>query len=263
MAKLAEGPAFSATEPDSPIWNGLGEFNPVKLASRLRAAFGKEALPPNVPAGARHMFSGVPGGGAVIIGALGVALGLGATELVVARGWDPGGVAVGAWVARPQVGSMAIDPYARADLARSGELPLATAEGLTFTATTDDTGYRLVRNCVYLITGAAPAARFWTLTASGADGRVIDDPAHRSAFTSTDVVRDLDGRFTVAVAPTARPGNWLPVTGVGPLTLSLRLYDTPLAGNSGEAAQASLPSITRRSCSASAGGASAGAETVK
>ncbi|MGI3904102.1 MAG: DUF1214 domain-containing protein [Janthinobacterium lividum] len=223
------------------------------LAKRSRATTGAEDGASSVTPDAGCRAAIVPGSGALAIAALGLTLGLGATELVVARAWDPGAVAVGPWVARPQVGSVAIDPYSRADLAHSGELPLAANEGLAFTATTDDTGYRLVRNCIYRVAGAAPAARFWTLTAGGADGRSID-LNHRSAFTSVEVVRDLEGRFTIAVAPTARPGNWLQVSGEGTLTLLLRLYDTPLAGSAGEVAAAKLPSITRQSCSASGAG---------
>ncbi len=226
-------------------WSRLRTLNPMNLIPKWSGVAAEDPDP-----AARRGRSRVPGGGAVAIGVLGTALGLGVTELVVSRGLDPGAVAVGPWMARPQVGTVAIDPYARADLARSGRLPLAANEGLTFTATTDDTGYRLVRNCVYRLSGISPSARLWTLTASGADGNIMDDPAHRSAFTSTDVVRDLDGRFAIAIAPTARPGNWLPVAGEGTLTLSLRLYDTPLAGNANEVAAATLPTITRQACSA-------------
>ena len=190
----------------------------------------------------------LPGGGVLAILAVGLALGLGATALVLARNWDPGAVWIGPWSARPQVGTPAIDPYARAELARSGAVPLAASEGLAFTATTDDTGYRLLRSCQYRVSGAFPPARFWTLTATTAAGATLPNPADRVAFTSAGVLRDTAGAVTVAVGPSARPGNWLPLSGDGPLTLTLRLYDTPLAGNAGEAAAASLPAVTRLSC---------------
>ncbi len=215
------------------------------------------ALPPRAPAavepprrGAAPAAArgGLPGAGALAIAVLGLAFGLSATALVLSRGWDPGAVAIGPWVARPQVGTPSIDPYAAADLARSGAVPMAANEGLAFRATTDDTGYRLLRSCSYRVAGAMPAARFWTLTATGTDGRTLDNPAQRTGFTSRDVVRALGGRFVIEVAPAARPGNWLPLSGEGPLTLTLRLYDTPLAGNGAEVATASMPSLTRVSC---------------
>ena len=193
----------------------------------------------------------LPGAGLLGIALAGLALGLLATAIVITRGWSPGEVRVGPWTASPRIGTAAIDPYARAGLSRSGAVPLAANEGLAFTATTDDTGYRLLRTCSYRFSGTVPPARFWSLTASGADGRTMQNPAGRAAFTSRDVVRALDGRVAIEVAPTARPGNWLPLSGDGPLTLTLRLYDTPLAGNAGETASATLPSLTRLACSAS------------
>jgi hypothetical protein len=240
-------------QPDGRGWSLLPNLGAFRRLPRLRTvASGDDTgnSPPNRPA---VVF---PGGGALGIAVIGLVLGLAATALVVVQDWDPGAIAVGPWSTRPQVGSVASDPYARADLARSGALPLATNEGLTFAATTDDTGYRLVGNCDYRVAGPAPAARFWTLTVRGPDGHVTTDPARRLAFTSAEVVRDLDGGFAMELAATARPGNWLPLAGAGPLTLWLRLYDTPLAGNAGEIASAALPSIKRLSCSAPGGGGS-------
>ena len=192
----------------------------------------------------------LPGAGLLGIAVAGLALGLLATAIVLYRGWSPGAVSVGPWTASPRIGTTAIDPYTRAELSRSGAVPLAANEGLAFTATTDDTGYRLLRSCSYRVSGTVPAARFWSLTGSGSDGRTIDNAADRAAFTSRDVVRAIAGQFTIEVAPSARPGNWLPLSGQGPLTLTLRLYDTPLAGNAAEVASATLPSLTRLSCTA-------------
>lgn len=190
----------------------------------------------------------LPGAGALGVLFVGLALGLAATSVVVGRGWDPGAVAVGPWVTRPKVGTTAIDPYSRAELARTGAVPLASSEGLSFTATTDDTGYRLLRTCSYRLSGDVPPARFWTLTAADPAGLALDDPARRTAFTSSGVVRDEAGRFTIELGPEVRPGNWLMLSGDGPLILTLRLYDTPLTGNAGEIAGAPLPNIARQGC---------------
>lgn len=227
---------------------------PVASASRRPVEDPSAAAPDGRAATA----GGLPGAGVLAIMAVGLALGLCATALVLARGWDPGAVTVGAWTARPQVGTAAIDPYARAELARSGAVPLVAGEGLAFVATTDDTGYRLLRTCSYRVSGAFPPARVWTLTATDPDGSTLANPAERAAFTSNDVLRDMAGGVAVVVAPSARPGNWLPLTGDGPLTLTLRLYGTPLAGHSGEAAAAALPAIARLSCTGGAANADGG-----
>lgn len=227
-----------------------------RALDRASVSTSAEAVEPAdgaAPRAAGRVGRTLPGAEALAIGLVGLVLGLSATALVLARGWDPGAVSIGPWRTQLQVGTTAIDPYARAELARSGDVPMAANEGLVFRATTDETGYRLLRTCRYRIGGDVPAARFWTLTATGADGRISDDPARRSAFTSTEVVRDLDGRFTIEIAPMARPGNWLPLSGEGPLTLTLRLYDAPMSGDPGEVASASLPSIARLACGPAAG----------
>lgn len=197
----------------------------------------------------------LPGAGPMTVALIGLVLGLSATAMVIERDWDPGAIALGPWMTRPRVGTPAIDPYARASLARSGAVPLAANEGLEFTATTDDTGYRLLRTCRYGIGGSVPAGRFWTLTATDAAGHTLDNAARRSAFTSTTVIRDLGGGVTIEVGSDARPGNWLPLSGEGPLTLTLRLYDTPVSVGAGHMARAALPSITRRSCTTPGTGA--------
>lgn len=207
-----------------------------------------EEAPP--PERATPLWSGavLPGTGVLAIASTGLLLGLALTAILLGRGWDPGAVAVGPWVTQPKVGTTAIDPYAQAGLARSGAVPLSVNEGLTFTATTDDTGYRLLRSCSYHLDGGMPPARFWTLSATGRDGLAIDDAARRSTFTSTDVIRDAEGHVAIDAAPEARPGNWLPLSGDGPLTLTLRLYDTPLTANTAEIGAAALPAITRLGC---------------
>lgn len=224
-----------------------GQAEPPGAAGGATAA---RTAPPDPSGEALAPGTLLPGAGLLGIAAAGLVLGLLATAIVLSRGWSPGSVSVGPWTASPRIGTTAIDPYARAELSRSGAVPLAANEGLAFTATTDDTGYRLLRSCSYRVAGLVPPARFWSLTPTGADGRTMDSAAGRTGFTSRDVVRALGGRFVIDVAPAARPGNWLPLSGDGPLTLTLRLYDTPLAGNAAEVASATLPSLTRLSCAA-------------
>jgi hypothetical protein len=68
--------------------------------------------------------------------AIATAVGLGLTWTTATRGTDLGTLTIGAWTARPRTGTSEIDPYARASIARSGELPIGTGDGVTFTATT-------------------------------------------------------------------------------------------------------------------------------
>ncbi|GJD64957.1 DUF1214 domain-containing protein [Methylobacterium frigidaeris] len=186
--------------------------------------------------------------------ALGAVLGLASANWATRGRYPFGGVVLNAWTAWPKIGSRDADPYVRAIHARTGEIPLALGEGLLLTALTDDAGRRLDPSCRYRIAGATPPARAWTLTVErrgqakhAAQAGAVPPP--RTGFTSTEVLRDRDGRFSVIVSPTVQPGNWLPMPeGEGSIRLVLRLYDTPVAASTGVLEREGVPSITREDC---------------
>mgnify|MGYP001809776472 CR=1 FL=1 len=180
---------------------------------------------------------------AIIIAA---AVGFGSALMVLDRERIFGAVTRGAWTAWPALGSPSADPYSRAELARSGTVPLGSGEGIAFLADSDDSGAPLSGRCDYRVAGQTPPARLWTLTAEDGEGNLYETPARRSGFNSREILRREDGSFTITVAADVAPGNWLPVAGDGPIRLTLRLYDTPLTSSGiGEAA---LPTIERGSC---------------
>ena len=180
---------------------------------------------------------------------LAAAVGLGTTWLTISRGVAFGAMTVGAWRAWPRTGSVDIDPYARATIARTGELPLGTGDGVAFYARTDDTGNVLDGRCTFTISGTTPTARYWTVTLYDRSGRLVANTLDRHGFTSTEIVRDVDGRFTISVAPRARPGNWLPTGGIERYVLVWRLYDTPVGVASRTTKQDPMPAIVRKACS--------------
>ena len=179
----------------------------------------------------------------------GTALGLGATYLAVNRQPVFGSVRSGAWMAWPTSGSADADPYVRAVFARDGRIPLAAAAGLRFLASRDTSGATLEGGCTYVVSGPTPLAQFWTLTLLNELGFAPAGSGQRAGFTSAEVVRGADGGFAVTAAPTAHPGNWLPLPSDGPFVLMLTFYDTPLTtALSGGASAPALPGIVRRSC---------------
>lgn len=186
--------------------------------------------------------------GSLIAMVIAACVGLGATWLTATRGTAFGAVAIGAWTAWPKTGSTDIDPYARATIARSGELPIGLGDGVAFYAWSDDARRRLDGRCDIVLTGTTPPARFWTLTLYDADGRLIPNPLERHGFTSQEIVRRTDGTFEISVAPRARSGNWLPTAGVDRYMLVLRLYDTPVGVATRQGREAPMPAITTRSC---------------
>ena len=156
------------------------------------------------------------------------ALGLGATWFTMTRGVAFGALTIGAWTAWPKSGSVDIDPYARASIARSGELPTGMGDGIAFYAHTDDAGDNLDGRCTFTISGMTPPARYWTVALYDPAGRLVANTIDRHGFTSEEIVRDIDGTFAITAAPLARPGNWLPTGGVEQFVLVWRLYDTPI-----------------------------------
>ena len=177
------------------------------------------------------------------------AIGLGATWLTLTRGVAFGSLTIGAWTAWPKSGSVDIDPYARAIIARSGELPTGTGDGVAFYAHTDDAGNNFDGRCAFSISGMTPAARYWTVTLYDPEGRLVPNTIDRHGFTSEEIVRDADGRFAITVAPLARSGNWLPSGGIEQFVLVWRLYDTPIGLANKTTKEGPMPAVVRKGCS--------------
>lgn len=186
----------------------------------------------------------------LVVYAVGLALvlGLGSAYWAVHGDYPFGKVRAGAWQATPRVGSSEADPYARAVLARTAEIPLAIGEGLTLTATEDDAGRPLDAACVYRIGRVTPQARFWTLTLYDEAGRPVSSELQRSGFTSAEVLRDREGGFSVVIAREPMPGNWLRAPDAGRLGLALRLYDTPVATAAATLDPRTFPNVERLEC---------------
>ncbi|MGB7260051.1 MAG: DUF1214 domain-containing protein [Pseudolabrys sp.] len=182
---------------------------------------------------------------AFIIAAL---VGLGATYFALTRGAAFGALKIGSWTAWPKTGTADADPYARAAIARTGQLPISLGDGVSFSAQTDDNGRVLDGRCDVVLDGVTPAARFWTLTLYNVEGDLVANSISRYGFTSQEIVRHADGSFEITVAPRANPGNWLPTGGIDRYTLVLRLYDTAVGVSTRAGREVPMPSIKTRSC---------------
>jgi hypothetical protein len=186
----------------------------------------------------------------VALVALGLAavVGLGSTWMTTTRGTELGTLTIGAWTARPRTGTVEIDPYSRATITRSGELPIGTGDGIAFTAMTDDKKKPLDGRCDVVVSGVTPAARFWTLTLYDNKGHLIANTLQRYGFTSQEIVRGADGGFEIRVASRSRAGNWLPTGGIERYALMLRLYDTPVGVATRTQRDAPMPQIATVGC---------------
>jgi hypothetical protein len=187
--------------------------------------------------------------GSFITFLIAAAVGLGATWLTLTRGVAFGSLNIGAWTAWPKSGSVDIDPYARANIARTGELPTGMGDGVAFYARSDDARNSFDGRCTFTISGMTPVARYWTITLYNPEGKLVANSIDRHSFTSDEIVRDSDGGFAITVAPLARPGNWLPTGGADKFVLVLRLYDTPIGVSTGTTKEGPMPAIVQKGCS--------------
>ena len=162
------------------------------------------------------------------------------------RGFDA--VTIGAWTVSEKAGTSEADPYTRAAIERSGEIPLGLGEGLQFIARTDDAGAALDPRCAYLVGHTTPPARYWTLSLIDRRGFPVENPAARYGFRSSEILRSADGGFVIAVSARAHAGNWLPIGSNGRFALALRLYDSPVSATAEAIDKETLPSIVRENC---------------
>ena len=174
--------------------------------------------------------------------------GLGLTWMAVNLGHGFDRVQVGSWSAWPKAGTVEADPYSKAVIARSGEIPMSAGEGLALQSERDDSGALLTGRCTYLIKGSLPPARLWTLTAYDRAGTFRDNSAHRYSFTSAEIIRDASGSFEISVGPEVKPGNWLPVDKEQNVIVVVRLYDTPASSNVSQLTERMLPKVERKNC---------------
>jgi hypothetical protein len=156
---------------------------------------------------------------------------------------------LGAWRFSSHAGAQDTDPYTRARLFLSGELPVASGQGYTLRAYHDSAGATLNRRCTYRIAAPFPAARYFTLTLTDKDGRLVPNLMERASFTSSEIVRREGGKFDIMIGPGPLSGNWLPTGALpGAFVLDLRFYDTPLSATASQLHAASLPRIEALEC---------------
>src|SRR5262245_3886753 len=120
----------------------------------------------------------------LIFAGLSLLLGLGSAHLLINDGFALILSRAGPWKAWINAGTLSVDPYTRAHIARTGLLPITSASGLTYFADTDSDGRRLSSYCDYEIIARPVAALWWTVAVFDEDGKLIPNKAARHAFSS-------------------------------------------------------------------------------
>ena len=155
---------------------------------------------------------------------LGAGLGIGSAALGIYSVYRVGSITNGAWTTNLATGSEKADPYSRALVAAFGLLALNPSETMYYSAEKDSNGNPLSADCTYRIEGKAPDARWWSITAYGADGYLIPD-VERYSYSLTGLTPDFNGVYTVYLSKTRHSGSWLPLGDEKTFYLSLRLYN--------------------------------------
>lgn len=160
-----------------------------------------------------------------VVSALALLVGVGSAWMMIVSGSRLTTERLGVWTTWPTAGRVDADPYTRAHTVRNGLLPMNTSLAAIYTATHDLEGKRLVSSCEYAIESEPIDANWWSLAVFDENGWLVRNSADRHAFNTGSVVREPTGSFVVTLSRDARPGNWLPTSGAGRLTVTFTVQD--------------------------------------
>lgn len=182
---------------------------------------------------------------------LGIAmiLGIGSSWYMIEIGSRVSVRSEGPWMQWASAGRASADPYTRARFARQGSLPLPSDLARSYESRRDDDGQRLHSSCDYLIEGEGLDNAWWSFAAFDERGQLIPNAADRYAYNNKSIARAADGSFIITLSRDARPGNWLPTSGAGRLTLMFSIIPSQSqAADSSEVRARQLPGIRRLAC---------------
>ncbi len=155
----------------------------------------------------------------------------------------------GPWRTSADTGSVDADPWTRAAVAMAGLYALSRREAVYFTAFSDSDGEPLRGECDYLVSGVTPDARWWSLTAYGADHFLVPNAADHYAVNAGNLPSAGSGRIELALSAVGDPdrADLLPIPADGAFSLTLRLYNPPEALAT-QLASVALPQVRRGDC---------------
>ena len=178
---------------------------------------------------------------------LGIAAGASTAVYRVRCGLSAGQIFIGPWATAKTYGTTDADALTRARVARSGLLALPAHEAMYFTAKTDSAGRPFDGKCRYRLTGGTLPARWWSVTLYQDEGWLVKNAANRWSVGSAAFAGDAAKAWTIAVAPDAQPGQWIPTAGVPAFDLTLRTYH-PSLELLAHPESAKLPFVERLGC---------------
>ncbi len=161
----------------------------------------------------------------LVVIVLGSTIGIGSAILAMKVVYSAGAVTNGPWRTNLTMGSRQANMYTRAAIALSALFALNQSETIYYSAMGDDSRQRFSGDNVYRIEGKAPEARWWSITAYGANNFLIPNEMNRYSYSGNSVTFDRNGTFIIYVSKIRKPGNWLPLGDRKRFSLTLRLYN--------------------------------------
>lgn len=179
-----------------------------------------------------------------------IILGLGLTAIALSTGSGLAAKRQNGWISWEQAGHINADPYTRAFIAKTGQLPIPGQIANTYYALSDNAYRRLHTSCTYRVESPAVAARWWSIAAYNHDGLIFSNDLNRYSFNASNSLIHFDGSFRIYLSQTPSPENWIPLGNSGPFILVFRLYRAELTEDkiSESSDKLTLPIIKRVSC---------------
>lgn len=178
-----------------------------------------------------------------------IILGLAITSVSLSTGSGLAASRSGGWKSWKSAGHVLADPYTRAYIAKTGQLPLPPQIAQTYFALYDNAHRRLHSSCTYLVESPVVEAKWWTLAAYDYDGKITKNKFGRYSFNAENAMIKFEGGFHVYISQSPQPENWLPIGAQGPFVLVYRLYrKTQTDEQVSDAKDVPLPLIKRISC---------------
>ena len=154
---------------------------------------------------------------------LAVGGGLGSAWYMIEAGSRLSTRSSGPWMTWSASGRPDADPYTRAHTVRNGLLPLASTLEITYQAKADSRGGRLQSGCEYaIVMEGLDGGAWWSLAAFDGQGRLIQNPAERYAFSNASHAWVW---YAGATAPGSAAGS-LNFNYLVPVTVGGKLRDT-------------------------------------
>ncbi|GJM01774.1 MAG: membrane protein [Rhodomicrobium sp.] len=180
---------------------------------------------------------------------LAMVVGLGLTSISLSTGSGLAAKRLGGWKSWKSAGHQNADPYTRAYVAKTGQLPLPPQIAQTYFALYDNAHRRLHTSCSYLVESPAVEAKWWTLAVYDLNGKIFKNDVGRYSFNAGSAMTRFNGGFRVFLSQSPQPDNWLPIGEYGQFVLVYRLYRKELTDQQvSDEVDVPLPLIKRVSC---------------